>query len=153
MNLMAGIKINHIPYKGLAPAHTETIGGQLSMMFDGIVTGVPAVKAGRLRAIGVTTLKRWQGAPDIPTLSEAGLAGFEVDSWYGLLAPAGTPRDIIARLNTEIARALREPDARERLYSIGAEPLSGTPEEFGAYIKSEMAKWAKVVKAANIRVE
>jgi tripartite-type tricarboxylate transporter receptor subunit TctC len=153
MNMMGGIKVTHVPYKGLAPAHTETIGGQLSMMFDGIVTGLPAVKAGRLRALAVTTLKRWQGAPDIPTMSEAGLAGFEVNSWYGLLAPAGTPREIVMRLNTEVARALREPDARERLYSIGAEPMSTTPEEFGDYINAEMAKWAKVVKAAGIRVE
>lgn len=153
LKMMGGIKITHIPYKGLAPAHTETIGGQLSMMFDGIVTGLPAVKAGRLRALGVTTLKRWQGAPDIPTMSEAGLAGFEVNSWYGLLAPAGTPREIVLRLNSEVARALREPDARERLYSIGAEPMSNTPEEFADYINAEMAKWAKVVKAAGIRVD
>jgi tripartite-type tricarboxylate transporter receptor subunit TctC len=153
LNVMGGIKVTHIPYKGLAPAHTETVGGQLSMMFDGIVTGLPAVKAGRLRALGVTTLKRWQGAPDIPTMSEAGLAGFEVNSWYGLLAPAGTPREIVLRLNSEVARALREPDARERLYSIGAEPMSNTPEEFAAYINAEMVKWSKVIKAAGIRVD
>jgi len=153
MNMMGGIKVTHIPYKGLAPAHAEIIGGQLSLMFDGIVTGLPAVKAGRLRALAVTTLKRWQGAPAIPTMSEAGLTGFEVNSWYGLLAPAGTPREIVLRLNSEVARALREPDARERLYSIGAEPMSNTPEEFAAYINSEMAKWAKVVKAAGIRVD
>ena len=153
MNMMGGTRVTHIPYKGLTPAHTEVIGGQLSMMFDGIVTGVPAAKAGRLRALAVTTLKRWQGTPDIPTMSEAGLAGFEVNSWYGLLAPAGTPREIVMRLNTEVARALREPDARERLYSIGAEPMSTTPEEFAAYIKAEMTKWAKVIKAAGIRVE
>ena len=153
LNVMGGIKVTHIPYKGLAPAHTETVGGQLSMMFDGIVTGLPAVKAGRLRALGVTTLKRWQGAPDIPTMSEAGLAGFEVNSWYGLLAPAGTPREIVLRLNSEVARALREPDARERLYSIGAEPMSNTPEEFADYINAEMVKWSKVIKAAGIRVD
>ncbi len=153
LTLMGGIKITHVPYKGLAPAHTELMGGQLSMMFDGIVTGLPAVKAGRLRALGVTTLKRWQGAPDIPTMSESGLAGFEVNSWYGLLAPAGTPREIILRLNSEVARSLREPDARERLYSIGAEPMDNTPEEFAAYIAAEMAKWAKVVKTAGIRAD
>jgi len=153
LNLMGGVKITHVPYKGLAPAHTELMGGQLSMMFDGLVTGLPAVKAGRLRALAVTTLKRWQGAPDIPTMSEAGLAGFEVNSWYGLLAPAGTPREIIAKLNTEVARSLREPDARERLYSIGAEPMDNTPEEFQAYINAEMAKWAKVVKTAGIRAD
>ena len=153
LNLMGGIKTTHVPYKGLAPAHTELMGGQLSMLFDGIVTGMPAVKAGRLRALGVTTVKRWQGTPDIPTMAEAGLAGFEVNSWYGLLAPAGTPREIIMRLNSEVGRALREPDARERLYSIGAEPMNGTPEEFTAYIAAEMAKWSKVVKTAGIRVE
>ena len=153
LNMMGGIKVTHIPYKGLAPAHTEVIGGQLSLMFDGIVTGLPAVKAGRLRALAVTTLKRWQGAPDIPTMSEAGLAGFEVNSWFGLLAPAGTPREIVLRLNSEVSRALHEPDARERLYSIGAEPMSNTPEEFAAYINAEMVKWSKVIKAAGIRVD
>ena len=153
LNLMGGIKTTHVPYKGLAPAHTELMGGQLSMLFDGIVTGMPAVKAGRLRALGVTTVKRWQGTPDIPTMAEAGLAGFEVNSWYGLLAPAGTPREIIMRLNSEVGRALREPDARERLYSIGAEPMNGTPEEFTAYIAAEMAKWSKVVKTAGLRVD
>jgi len=153
MNYMAGIKTTHVPYKGLAPAHTDLMGGQLSMLFDGIVTGMPAVNAGRLRALAVTTAKRWQGTPDIPTMSEAGLAGFEVNSWYGLLAPAGTPREIITRLNTEVSRALREPDARERLYSIGAEPMNNTPEEFAAYINAEMAKWSKVIKAAGIRAE
>lgn len=152
MKMMGGVKITHVPYKGLAPASVDTIGGQLSMMFDGIVTGVPAAKSGRLRALGVTTARRWQGAPDIPAIGES-LLGFEVNSWYGLLAPTGTPRDIITRLNTEVASALREPDARARLYSIGAEPMSNTPEEFGAFIQSEMAKWAKVVKVAGIRVE
>jgi len=153
MNMMGGIKVNHVPYKGLTPAHLDVMSGQLSLMFDGIVTGMPAVRARRLRALAVTTLQRWQGTPDIPTMSEAGLAGFEVNSWYGLLAPAGTPREIVLRLNTEVARSLREPDARARLFSIGAEPMSGTPEEFAAYVKSEMTKWAKVIKAAGIRVE
>ena len=152
MKIIGGVRITHVPYKGLAPAHVDTIGGQLSMMFDGIVTGVPAAKSGRLRALGVTTAKRWQGAPDIPAIGES-LPGFEVNSWYGLLAPTGTPRDIITRLNTEVASSLREPDARARLFSIGAEPMSNTPEEFGAFIQSEMAKWAKVVKVAGIRVE
>ena len=153
LNMMGGIKTTHVPYKGLAPAHTELMGGQLSLLFDGIVTGMPAVKAGRLRALAVTTVKRWQGTPDIPTMAEAGLAGFEVNSWYGLLAPAGTPREIILRLNSEVGRALREPDARERLYTIGAEPMNGTPEEFTAYIAAEMAKWSKGVKNAGLRAD
>lgn len=153
LNTMGGIKVTHIPYKGLAPAHVDVMAGQLTMMFDGIVTGVPAVKAGKLRALGVTTHKRWRGTPDIPTLSEAGLAGFEVNSWYGLLAPTGTSREIINRINAEVARSLREPDARDRLTSIGAEPMGGTPEEFGDYIKAETAKWTKVIKAAGIKVD
>jgi len=152
LKMMAGIKLIHVPYKGLAPAHVDTISGQLSIMFDGIVTGVPAAKLGRIRALGVTTLKRWQGAPDIPAIAES-LPGFEVNSWYGLLAPTGTPRDIILRINEEVARSLREKDARDRLYSIGAEPLSNTPEEFAAFIRNEMAKWAKVTKAAGIKVD
>lgn len=152
LKMMGGVRITHVPYKGLAPAHVDTIGGQLSMMFDGIVTGVPAAKSGRLRALGVTTARRWQGAPDIPAIGES-LPGFEVNSWYGLLAPAGTPRDIVMRLNAEVARGLRDQDARDRFFSIGAEPMAGTPEEFAAFIRSEMAKWAKVVKAAGIRVE
>ncbi|HTD90807.1 MAG TPA: tripartite tricarboxylate transporter substrate binding protein [Burkholderiales bacterium] len=152
LNMMAGLKVTHVPYKGLTPAHVDTIAGQLSMMFDGIVTGVPAVKAGKLRALAVTTAKRWRGTPELPTMSEAGLTGFEVNSWYGLLAPTGTPREIITRLNSEVARSLREPDARERLYTIGAEPMGGTPEEFDKYIRSEMAKWSKVIKTAGITV-
>ena len=123
-----------------------------SLLFDGIVTGVPAAKSGRLRALGVTSPQRWQGAPDIPAIGET-LPGFDVRGWYGLLAPAGTPRDIIMRINTETARAIKEPDARERLYAIGSEPLANTPEEFAAFIQSEIVKWAKVVKAAGIRVE
>ena len=153
LNLMGGIKTTHVPYKGLAPAHTDIMGGQLSLLFDGIVTGMPAVRAGRLRALAVTTVKRWKGTPDLPTMAEAGLAGFEVNSWYGLLAPAGTPREIILRLNSEVSRALREPDARERLNSIGAEPMDGTPEEFAAYIQAEMTKWSKVVKTAGLRAD
>jgi tripartite-type tricarboxylate transporter receptor subunit TctC len=152
LKMMAGIKLTHIPYKGLAPAHVDTIGGQLSLLFDGIVTGVPAVKSGRLRALGVTSPNRWQGAPDIPAIGET-VPGFDVRGWYGLLAPAGTPRDIIQRINAETARAIREPDARERLYTIGSEPLANTPEEFGAFIRNEMVKWAKVVKAVGIRIE
>ncbi len=153
LNMMGGIKTTHVPYKGLTPAHTDLLAGRLTMLFDGIVNGMPAVRAGRLRALGVTTATRWRGAPNIPTMAEAGLAGFEVNSWFGLLAPAGTPRDIIGRLNSEVARALREPDARERLYTIGAEPMDNTPEEFAAYIAAEMAKWSKVVKTAGIRAD
>ena len=150
---LAGIDIVHVPYRGTGPAHTDLIGGRVTMFFAAMAGTLPYVNAGRLRALGVTTVKRWPGAPQIPTMVEAGLAGFEVNSWYGLIAPTGTPREIVTRLNTEVANALREPDARARLYSIGAEPMSNTPEEFGIFIQNEMAKWAKVVKVAGIKVE
>ena len=153
MAAMAGTRITHVPYKGLSAAHVDVVGGHLSMLFDNVVTALPHAKAGRIRMLGVTTLRRWGGAPEVPTMSEAGLPGYEVNSWYGLLAPAGTPRELVLRLNAEVGRTLRAPDARERLFSIGAEPLSQTPEEFTAFITAEVAKWAKVVKTAGIRIE
>jgi tripartite-type tricarboxylate transporter receptor subunit TctC len=153
MAVMAGTRITHVPYKGLSAAHVDVVGGHLSMLFDNVVTALPHAKAGRIRMLGVTTLRRWGGAPEVPTMSEAGLPGYEVNSWYGLLAPAGTPRELVLRLNAEVGRTLRAPDARERLFSIGAEPLSQTPEEFTAFITAEVAKWAKVVKTAGIRIE
>ena len=153
MAAMAGTRITHVPYKGLSAAHVDVVGGHLSMLFDNVVSALPHAKAGRIRMLGVTTLTRWVGAPDVPTMSEAGLPGYEVNSWYGLLAPAGTPRELVLRLNTEVGRTLRAPDARERLFSIGAEPLSQPPEEFAAFIVAEVAKWAKVVKAAGIKIE
>jgi tripartite-type tricarboxylate transporter receptor subunit TctC len=152
MSAMSGVRITHVPYKGLSAAHVDVVGGHLSMLFDNVVTAQPHAKAGRLRMLGVTTLTRWAGAPDVPAMAEA-LPGFEVNSWYGLLAPAGTPREIVMRLNAEVGRTLRAPDARERLFSIGAEPLSQSPEEFAAFIAAEVAKWAKVVKAAGIKIE
>ena len=152
LNKMAGIEILHIPYKGGGPGLIDVLAGRVPMTYVIYPSMAGHLKAGKLRALGVTTAKRWQGAPDIPAIGES-LPGFEVNSWYGLLAPTGTPREIITRLNTEVTNALREPDARARLYSIGAEPMSNTPEEFGAFIHSEMAKWAKVVKVAGIRVE
>ena len=153
MALMAGARVTHVPYKGLSAAHVDVVGGHLSMLFDNVVAALPHAKAGRIRMLGVTTLTRWSGAPDVPTMSEAGLPGFEVNSWYGLLAPAGTPGELVLRLNAEVGRTLRAPDARERLYSIGAEPLSQSPDEFGAFIAAEVAKWAKVVRTAGIKIE
>ena len=153
MASMSNSRITHVPYKGLSAAHVDVVGGQISMLFDNVVSALPHAKAGRIRMLGVTTLTRWAGAPDVPTMSEAGLPGFEVNSWYGLLAPAGTARELVLKLNSEIGRTLRAPDARERLFSIGAEPLSQTPEEFTAFIIAEVEKWAKVVKAAGIKIE
>jgi tripartite-type tricarboxylate transporter receptor subunit TctC len=153
LNSFAGTKIVHVPYKGLSAAHVDVVGGQISMVFDNVVGAIPQARAGRIRMLAVTTLNRWPGAAEVPTMAEAGLPGYEVNSWYGVLAPASTPRDIVSRLNAEIGRSLKAPDARARLFSIGAEPLSQSPEEFGAFIVAEVAKWAKVVKAAGIKIE
>ena len=153
LNMLTGIKVTHIPYKGSAPASTDLIGGQISSAFPGVGIALPHVKQGRLRALGVTSLKRAKSMPDLPTLSEAGATGFEVVSWYGLLAPAGTPQEIIQRLNTEAVKAMQEPEAVERLASLGAESSEMTPADLGAFIRREIAKWGKVVKSAGIRAD
>ncbi len=153
LDLMGGIKTVHVPYRGTGLAHTDLMGGRVVMFFAAMAGTLAHVQSGRLRALGVTTARRWPGAPEVPTMSEAGLTGFEVNSWSGILAPAGTPNEIVTRLNTEIARIMREKQTRERLYSFGAEPIENTPAEFAAYINSEIVKWAKVVKGAGIRVE
>ncbi len=152
-SMMAGVKLTHIPYKGMAPAQTDTIGGQVSMLFDSLSTGLTAIRAQRLRPLAVTTLNRQPSAPEIPTLSESGLKGYEVGAWYGLLAPAGTPREIVQRLYAEVTRGLREPDARERFTALGAERVDKNPEAFSEHLRAEIAKWGKVVKAAGLRVE
>jgi len=150
---LAGLNITHIPYKGGAPAMTDVIAGQIQMLFSTILQSHAHIKAGRLRALAVTTAKRSRGAPELPTMQEAGVAGYEVAGWYGVLAPAGTPQTIIAKLNGEIVRILQLPDVKERLSADGSEPVGNTPAEFGAHIKQEIAKWAKVVKEAGIRAE
>jgi len=153
LKMLTGIDIVHVPYRGTGLAHTDLMGGRVTMFFAAMAGTLSNVQSGRLRALGVTTTKRWPGAPGVPTMIEAGVPGFEVNSWSGLLAPAGTPKEIVARLNTEVARILRSTEIRERLYSFGAEPIDNTPEEFAAYINSEFIKWAKVVKAAGLRVD
>ncbi len=150
---LAGIAITHVPYKGGAPAMTDVIGGQIQMLFSTILQSHAHIKAGRLRALAVTTAKRSAAAPELPTMREAGVAGYEVAGWYGILAPATTPPAIIAKLNKEVVRILHTDDVKERLSADGSEPVGNTPEQFGAHIKSEVAKWAKVVKAAGISAE
>ena len=152
-NMLGGVKLIHVPYKGMSLAQTDTIGGQVSMIFDSLSTGLTAVRAKRLRPLAVTTLNRQSSAPDIPTLAESGLQGYELGAWYGLLAPAGTPRDIVQRLYTEVSRGVREADARERFAILGAELADKNPEAFGEHLRSEIIKWGKVVKAAGLRVE
>ncbi len=150
---MAGVDILHVPYKGSSPAVADLIGGQVSMMFDNMPSALPHVKAGKLRPLAVTTARRSPSAPDIPTIAEAGLPGYEASSWFCLLAPAGTPKEIVTKLSTEVAKILRQPDVKERLFSLGAEPVGNTPEQFAAFIKAETVKWAEVVKKSGAKLD
>ena len=150
---MAGVDITHVPYKGSSPALVDLIGGQVQIMFDNLPSALPQIKAGKLRAIAVTSLKRAPVLPDVPTISESGLPGFEASSWFGVLAPAGTPAPIVARINAEINKWLQSAEAREKLLSQGAEAAGGTPEQFAHHIRAESEKWAKVVKASGAKVD
>jgi len=150
---MAGVDMQHIPYKGSPPALQDVVGGQVTMTFDNITTAWPLAKAGKLRALAVTTAKRSTVAPDVPTLAEAGLPGFEVGSWQGVFAPAGTPPEIVRRLNAEIVKILNLPDVREKLGGLGAEIVADSPEEFAALVRGEVVKWADVVKKSGARVD
>ena len=151
--LTAGIDVIHVPYKGGGPALAEVLAGQVQALFSIALAATPQIKAGRLRALAISSGKRSAVAPDLPTVAEAGFPGFEVVGWFGWIAPAATPRPIVNRLNAELVRALKLPDVRERLLSQSTEPVGNSPQEFAAFMKSEYAKWAKVIKAANIRVE
>jgi tripartite-type tricarboxylate transporter receptor subunit TctC len=150
---MAGVKIVHVPYKGSAPAVTDLLGGHVPMMFDNMPSALPHVKAGKLRALGVSTAKRSSTAPDVPTVAESGLPGFDVTVWFGVLAPAAVSRDIVDRLHRTLVKALAASDVRERLASQGAEAVGNTPEQFTAQMKADLAKWAKVIKAADIKLD
>ncbi|CAG9179794.1 tripartite tricarboxylate transporter substrate binding protein [Cupriavidus respiraculi] len=152
-NSMAGVKITHVPYKGRAMAIPDLLGGHITMMFDNLPSALPVIKEGKLRALGVTSLKRSQSAPDIPTLAEQGLAGFEADSWFAIFAPANTPKDVIAKLNTELNRIFTLPDVQAKLKTLGLDPVLGTPEALAAHQKKEIAKWAKVVKESGAKAE
>ncbi len=151
---MTGVDWVHIPYKGGAPAMIDLLGGQVQVMFNNLVELAPHLKAGKLRALAVATPKRIAALPDLPTVAEAGVPGYEVLLWYGMVAPAGTPKEIVTKLNTEIAKIQKMPDVLERLNkTFGAAPVENTPEQMGAYIKEEMAKWAKLVKEVGIQPE
>ena len=149
-NGMAGIKMVHIPYKGGAPAMIDLLAGQIQLIFSSAPTAVPQVKAGRIRGLAVTTARRSVILPELPTIAEAGLPGFEADNWYGVVTTMKTPRAVIDRLNTEIVRALHTADVKQALLTQGLEVRTSTPQEFGAYMKSEFDKWAKVIKDAGI---
>jgi tripartite-type tricarboxylate transporter receptor subunit TctC len=150
---MAGIDMVHIPYKGTAPGVVDVLAGQVLVMAPNVLTALPHIKSGKLRALAVTSPKRSAALPDVPTVAEAGLPGYDSTQWYGVLAPAGTQREIVARLHGAIARALRDEEVGRRLAADGAEPVGSSPEEFTAFIKSETEKWAKVARAAGIKAE
>lgn len=151
--MMTGVDIVHVPYKGSGPALSDLIGGQVSVMWDNLTSSVPHIRSGKLRALAVTTNKRTPTFPDVPTMQEAGVPGYEATAWFGILAPKGTPREVVARVNGEVNKALALPDVRERLAQQGAEASPWTPEEFGVFIHNEVVKWAKVVKASGAKVE
>lgn len=150
---MAGVDLTHVPYKGLAPAMSDLLAGQVDIMFSSVVAITPQIKAGKLRALAVTSTKRSALLPDVPTLAELGLAGYEAGSWYGLLVPAGTPAEIVRRLNAESVKALRGGNVRESLSSEGAEVVGGTPEEFARHIRAEHARVGKMIKDGRLKME
>ena len=150
---MAKISIVHVPYKGTGPAQTDTIGGVTQMLFGSVATTLPFVKSGRLRALAVTTPKRIPAAPDVPTVAEAGVPGYDVILWHGLIAPKGVPAPIVAQLNKAANEVLKAKEMEERLSSDGVSPAGGTPEQFGKQIKSDIARWATVIKQANVKIE
>ncbi len=150
---MAGVRMVHVPYKGLAPALVDLLAGEVQAMFSSVVAIVPNIKAGRLRALAVTGKRRAALLPEVPTLDESGVPGYEAGSWYGILAPAGTPQAIVAKLHEAIVRALAQPEVRERLVSEGAEVIGSTPEAFAAHITAELARMGKLIRDAGIRME
>jgi tripartite-type tricarboxylate transporter receptor subunit TctC len=151
--LTTGVDVLHVPYRGVGPALIDVLGGQISLMVASPISSQPHIKAGRLRGIAVTGARRSPALPEVPTMIESGLPRFESTTWFGVLAPAGTPPAIVSRLHAEIAKVLQQPATREQISGLGADPSGSTPEEFAAYIKAEIAKWAKVVKAADIKPE
>ena len=150
LKVMAGINIVHVPYKGNAPALTDTVGGHVEMIFSGVPALVPHIESGRLRAIAIGSLKRFAAIPKVPTFDESGLKGYEATTWFGLMAPARTPKDIITRLNVEVDRILSSADLKERFLNEGIDPIGGPPEAFARFIRAEIDKYAKVIKAANV---
>lgn len=150
---MTGINIVHVPYKGSAGVLSDVMGGQVAMTMDNLPPYLPQIKAGKIRALAVTPVKRSPALPDVPTVAEAGVPGYVSSAWFGLVAPAATPKEVISKLAAETARILQLPDVKPRIADLGAEPIGGTSGEFSAHIKSEIAKWAKVIKDANVELQ
>jgi tripartite-type tricarboxylate transporter receptor subunit TctC len=151
--VMAGITLTHVPYKGLGPGLVDLMAGRLHLVFSTAPSAIPHIKTGRLRGLAVTTAARSGLVPQLPTVAESGVPGYEAGSWYGIIAPAGTPRTVVARLNREITSVLGTQEFREQLMAAGADPAPTTPEAFAAYIKSDIAKWAKVIKLSGAKVD
>ncbi len=150
---MTGMDMQHVPYKGSGPATVDLLSGQVQMMFDNLPSAMPNIKSGKLKALAVTSAKRSPSLPDVPTIAEAGVPGYEAPSWFGILVPKGTPPGIVAKLNTDINKILAMPDTKKKFLEQGAEPAGGTPEQFAALINSEIPKWAKVVKASGAQID
>lgn len=151
LKVMAKINLVHVPYKGNAPALTDAVGGHIEMLFVGVPALLPHIQSGRLRAVAIGSLKRFSAIPEVPTFDEAGLPGYEATNWFGLMAPVRTPKEVVARLNTEAAKALTGTDLKGRFANDGLEAMGGTPEEFGKFIRAEIEKYAGVVKAAGLQ--
>lgn len=153
LNSLARVNMLHVPYKGSGLAMLGLMGGHIDILVIGVPPVLPQIQGGKVRALAVLSAARLAVLPNVPTAGEAGFPGYEVTNWHGILAPAGTPRDIVARLNAEIGKAIKAPDVRERMAAAGLDPLTSTPEEFADFIKTEIARWAKVIKDANIKIE
>ena len=150
---LTGAQLLHVPYKGSGPAITDLLGNQVPMAFESMAAVLQYVKAGKLRALAVTSSKRSSNLPDVPTLSESGVKGYESIAWYGVVGPANVPKDIVTRLNVEMRKAMEQPDVKVKLHDLGSDPVHGSPEQFGAFIKAEIAKWSKVVKDSGATVD
>ena len=150
---MTGASFGHIPYKGSGPLTTDLLGGQITMSLDTVTPVLPHIKAGKLRALAVTTARRSAALPDVPTLDEAGLKGFNIGTWFGVLAPSATPRDVLARLNTEMVKVIQSPDFRKRMDEIGAEPIGNSAAQMAQQIQAETEKFAKLVKDAKVTID
>jgi tripartite-type tricarboxylate transporter receptor subunit TctC len=150
---MSGTQMMHVPYKGSSPALTDLIGGQLQVMFDPVSSSMPHVKSGKLRVLAVTSAKRSTILPELPTVAESGLPGYEAMPWLGILAPAGTSPDIVQQLNAGVTKVLADPVVNDKLAALGFETLGGTPQQFGDFIKTELVRWAKVVKESGAKID
>jgi tripartite-type tricarboxylate transporter receptor subunit TctC len=152
-NAMAGVKMVHIPYKGNAPALVDLVGGHIDLIFNGVTSALPLIKGGKLRALAVTSMQRSSAMPDLATLDEDGLKGFEAVAWNGLSAPSKTPHEIIAKINTDVIKIVNSPELKERLTADGSDPVGNTPDQYSAFLRNEIAKWAKVIKLAGVKAE